>query len=179
MSLLLAGTLFAAIAVIPASAQNGSSNAVVSDFLKVYSTSSGKVVQLADAIPEDAYNWRPAEGVRSVGEAILHVAGSNYFFATKLGAHMPEGVDPRSFDPSAMSKDEMIAALKASVEFMKNTLSSMGTDTLNEEIDMFGDTATKRQMIFAVGDHTGEHLGQLIAYARSNNVTPPWSRSDN
>jgi hypothetical protein len=29
--------------------------------------------------------------------------------------------------------------------------------------------------ILTVG-HLHEHLGQLIAYARSNNVVPPWSK---
>jgi hypothetical protein len=30
--------------------------------------------------------------------------------------------------------------------------------------------------MLATVTHLHEHLGQLIAYARSNNVEPPWSR---
>ena len=33
-----------------------------------------KFVQLAEAFPADKYAWRPAPGVRSVGEAFMHVA---------------------------------------------------------------------------------------------------------
>jgi hypothetical protein len=33
-------------------------------------------------------------------------------------------------------------------------------------------------MITALAEHCHEHLGQLIAYARMNGVTPPWSKTD-
>ncbi|MBA3341944.1 MAG: hypothetical protein H0T48_08910 [Gemmatimonadaceae bacterium] len=47
---------------------------------------------------------------------------------------------------------------------------------LNQNIKFFGqDWSRQRAMILTV-THLHEHLGQLIAYARSNNVTPPWSR---
>jgi hypothetical protein len=29
--------------------------------------------------------------------------------------------------------------------------------------------------MMVLASHAHEHLGQAIAYARSNNVTPPWS----
>jgi hypothetical protein len=35
---------------------------------------------------------------------------------------------------------------------------------------------TTRATWIATVTHLHEHLGQLIAYARSNNVTPPWSK---
>jgi len=35
---------------------------------------------------------------------------------------------------------------------------------------------TRRAMWIGATTHLHEHLGQLIAYARSNGVVPPWSR---
>ena len=35
---------------------------------------------------------------------------------------------------------------------------------------------TTRGVWIVTATHLHEHLGQLIAYARSNNVTPPWSK---
>ena len=52
-----------------------------------------QVIQLAEAFSEEQYDWRPAEGVNSVGEALLHVAGGNYFLASKMGFAPPEDVD--------------------------------------------------------------------------------------
>src|SRR6266545_3794657 len=38
-----------------------------------------KIVDLAQAVPAEKYGWRPAEGVRSVSEVYMHIAGANYF----------------------------------------------------------------------------------------------------
>ena len=45
----------------------------------------GQVVALAEAFSEEQYDWRPTEGVNSVAEALLHVAGGNYYLASKMG----------------------------------------------------------------------------------------------
>ena len=59
---------------------------------------ANKLISLAEAIPAEKYDWRPAEGVRSVGEVVAHVAGANYFFPTFVGTDIPEGIDARSFE---------------------------------------------------------------------------------
>lgn len=151
--------------------------AVVTDFLNVYTMSTDKVAQLADAIPNDSYDWRPEEGVRSVREVVLHVAAANYFFASVLDIQAPEGVNPQTMEQSGMSKSEAIAALKESMTFINNSLSEMSMEELETKIDFFGNEVTKRQAMLAMGGHASEHLGQLIAYARMNDVTPPWSQS--
>jgi len=44
-----------------------------------------KIVDLAHAIPESSYDWRPAEGVRSVAQALVHVAGENPGIISRTG----------------------------------------------------------------------------------------------
>jgi len=156
-------------------AQNNN-EAVTVDFLNVYNTTTGKTVQLADAFPDDTYNWRPAEEIRSVRESILHIASGNYFFGTMLGISSPEGIDPSTLEQSNMTKAEAIAALKESVTYINEGIKNISAEDFETKIDFFGNEITKRQAMFILGDHAAEHLGQLIAYARSNGVTPPWSR---
>jgi hypothetical protein len=48
-----------------------------------------KVVGLAKAMPESAYDWRPGSGVRSTSEVFIHVAADNYFAAAKMGTAVP------------------------------------------------------------------------------------------
>ncbi|HQV31299.1 MAG TPA: DinB family protein [Calditrichia bacterium] len=146
------------------------------DFMKLYGFTSGKMVQLAEAIPAEKYDWRPADGVRSVKESVLHAAAANYFMANFLGTPIPEGVDARNLEKSVESKDDAIAALKASMEHVKGAIASLKPGDWNTEIEFFGMSGTKRFLVFIVGDHAAEHLGQLIAYARMNGVTPPWSK---
>ncbi len=174
-SLSITSFLFLLLA-IPLPAQDEANDAMKTDFLNVYSYTSGKAAQLATAIPEDKFDWRPAEGVRSVKESVLHMAGANYFFGSMLGTAMPEGVDPRGFEKSGMTKDEAIATLNKSVEFAQQAVKNLSAEQANEKIDFFGNEVTRRQAMFILGDHAAEHLGQLIAYARSNDVVPPWSQ---
>lgn len=183
MSVICTGMIIAVtltIAPPPATAQNGAaSDAFVSDFLSIYTTATDKMVQLGNAIPEESYSWRPNEGVRSVKETILHVTSANYFFGSQLGADIPEGIDPQAIEQSDMSKEEAIDALKKSVDFAQMAVKNMPEEEMNTELTLFGQPFTKRQIVFILGDHAAEHLGQLIAYARMNDVVPPWSQAAN
>jgi len=157
-------------------AQEKKESAFLSDFLKTYNGATGKVTQLAEAIPQGKYDWRPAEGIRSVQESILHIAQANYFFLTFLGAEAPEGIDLQNFDKSGGSKEEVIAKFNKSVENTTAFLGNIDESVFDEKVDFFGNEMTKRQIILTIGEHAAEHLGGLIAYARSNDVVPPWSK---
>lgn len=133
-----------------------------------------QVVQLAQAFSEEQYDWRPMEGVVSVGEALLHIAGGNYFLASKLGFAPPEDVDMMNLG-KITGKKNIIAALKKSNAFVLDKIVMVETGTLNEEVDFGFAKMNKLGGLLAIMEHNGEHKGQLIAYARSNGVTPPWS----
>ena len=46
---------------------------------------------------------------------------------------------------------------------------------LDAMTNMFGNQVTKRTVMSVMVSHMHEHLGQSIAYARTNGVVPPWS----
>ena len=140
----------------------------------MFAYASGQIESLAEAIPEDKYDWSPSEGVRSVKDAILHVAGANYFFMTKLGFEAPEGVDMMTLG-NTEGKDNVIKILKESNAFAKEKITMVETGSLGEKVEMpFGDF-NRMSTLLLVMEHTGEHKGQLIAYARANGIAPPWS----
>lgn len=141
----------------------------------VLTGNQAQVVQLAEAFSEDQYNWRPAEGVNSVAEALLHVAGANYYLASKMGFAPPEDVDMMGLS-KITGKDNIIAALKKSNEFVLDKIMMVETGQLNEEVDFGFAKMNKMGGLLAMMEHNGEHKGQLIAYARSNGVVPPWSK---
>lgn len=134
-----------------------------------------QVVQLAEAFSDEQYDWRPMDGVNSVGEALLHVAGGNYFLASKMGFAPPEDVDMMKLG-EIKGKENIIAALKKSNEFVLAKIMEVETASLNEEVDFGFIKMNKLGGLLAIMEHNGEHKGQLIAYARSNNVVPPWSQ---
>lgn len=140
-----------------------------------FATAADKIVQLAAAIPADRYDWAPMDGVATVGGILIHITGANYYIANALGTPVPAGVDPRNLGQGA-SKEELIALYEASVRHAQRAILAVSAEAMQEEIDVFGSKAPRAQLVMILADHTHEHLGQLIAYARSNHVTPPWSQ---
>jgi uncharacterized damage-inducible protein DinB len=105
-----------------------------------------------------------------------HVASANYFFPTLWGGTVPAGVDPQSLE-KAMSgdKDKTIDTLQKSFDNVREAIKAVPEADLNRKIKIFGHDATVRDAMMIVVTHGHEHLGQSIAYARSNGVVPPWS----
>lgn len=142
-----------------------------------------KMLDLARAIPEDKYSWRPAPGVRSVGEVLMHVAADNYLMPAAIGfpadpATGVKGNDYKTavaFEKRAMNKAGTIAELEKSFAFVKKSLSDTAGDKLSAPVSMFGMNLTAQKAWIMTTTHVHEHLGQLIAYARSNGIAPPWS----
>lgn len=134
-----------------------------------------KLVALAEATPADKFAWRPAEGVRSMGEVFAHVAGGNYFLPTFWGSKVPDGIDPRGFEKAGGDKAKTIDTLKKSFDHLKQQIQALSQADLDKQIKMFGRDATVRDTVLVLATHGHEHLGQAIAYARSNGIKPPWS----
>jgi uncharacterized damage-inducible protein DinB len=143
-----------------------------------------KIVGLAKALPEAAYAWRPAPGVRTVGEVLLHVASDNYFLPAAMGATPPgaTGINGKdyqttvTFEKRKLTRAQIISELEASFAFLKTSMNAVQDSQLSAPIEVFGQKMTNRSLWIGTTTHLHEHLGQLIAYARSNNVTPPWSK---
>jgi len=136
----------------------------------------GRIVQLAEAIPEEKYTWRPDEGVRSVAESLLHVAAANYFIMMTSGHTPPEGVDIMTLEKSTTKKADVIAAIKASYEYARAGVGTMTKKSLDDAVDFpFPGEYNKRSALMVVTGHCEEHMGQMVAYARMNGIAPPWS----
>jgi uncharacterized damage-inducible protein DinB len=134
-----------------------------------------KLTSLAEATPADKFSWRPGTGVRSVGEVYMHVASANYFLPTFWGATPAAGVDPRTLEKDGGDKAKTIAALNASFDYLKQAINSVSDADLSKPIKMFGRDATAVGAMMVAAAHAHEHLGQSIAYARTNSIVPPWS----
>lgn len=143
-----------------------------------------KIVGLAKAMPDASYAWRPMPGVRSVGEAFTHVAADNFFLPTALGATPPattgiSGTDYKTveaYEKKPRSRAEIIAEVEQSFAFMKKAMADTPDAKMDQTLKMFGRDSSVRTTWVMTVTHVHEHLGQLIAYARSNKITPPWSK---
>jgi len=146
------------------------------EFAGMLEFNSGRVLALAEAIPAEKYDWQPAEGVRSVGQSMMHIASANYFFGMKMGATPPDGVDVMTLEKSVTGKENIVEALKNSYAYVMEAGKGVADENFQDEVEFpNGMKFNKRMAMMIAISHCGEHMGQLVAYARMNEITPPWS----
>jgi uncharacterized damage-inducible protein DinB len=176
------GTLALVLAFsTPAAAQR---EGLMGDFIRDVEDVRTKVIDLAKAMPAGAFDWRPGQGVRSTSEVLMHVAADNYFLPAAMGTSAPPetGINGKeyktaaAFEKKPMSRDQVIAEVEKSFAFLKKSMEGFPDEKMNAPLDAFGQKTTNRALWLSTTTHLHEHLGQLIAYARSNNITPPWSK---
>jgi uncharacterized damage-inducible protein DinB len=149
------------------------------EFLAQLQDVAGKLVELAGAVPQSRFTWRPGRGVRSVAEVYLHVAAGNYALPAFGGYKPPADVDLKSLETSTTDKATIIAALDRSFDHVRNLVQTIPDADLDKPVTMFGTMRTTvRGMLMTLANHQHEHLGQSIAYARMNRVVPPWTLAE-
>jgi uncharacterized damage-inducible protein DinB len=134
-----------------------------------------KFVRLAEAIPAEKYTWRPAPDVRSVAEVFLHVSAANYNLYKLVGTPPPAGFEVKGFEKSTTDKAKIVATLKDSFDHARKAITAMPDADLEKSLDWFGGKNTERGILLFIVRHGAEHLGQSIAYARNDGITPPWT----
>jgi len=140
-----------------------------------------KMLQLANAFPEDKYAWRPGAGVRSVGEAFMHVASEYYVFTPMAyGAARSPVIPPgpesfKKFEASS-TKADVLKNLNDGFAYMRTNLMALPPERITGTQKLFGGERTIIETSTIMTADLHEHLGQLIAYARVNGIKPPWSK---
>ena len=168
---------FLSVLIVPVNSQDKlSANQFKIDFFKVFDSSSGKMIELANAFPAEDYDWRPTENTRSIKETLMHITGTHYYLASKLNYPTPDGIEPGDLAESAKSKKEVLVTLSKSIEHARLAIEKIDDKQLLEKVNFFGGKETRQRVVLQVGEHMAEHLGQLVVYARLREVIPPWSR---
>jgi uncharacterized damage-inducible protein DinB len=150
----------------------------LAEFDGQFNASAGKLVALAKAMPAEAYDWAPMEGVASVAEVYMHIARYNYFYPeTAMGVESPMGrAEYDRWEDEVRDKDQAVEILAESMEHVRSVAAGMSAEDLNEITRLYGRNVGQWAVLLQLVTHMNEHLGQSIAYARMNQVVPPWSR---
>jgi uncharacterized damage-inducible protein DinB len=153
------------------------------DLLGVYSYTQKQVLDLLEAMPQKKFDWRPAPGVRSVAETYLHIAFANYGMVKMATGKEPPAesgwsMDPAKWDKKTKDKAEIKKVLEDSFAFAHSAIGALPDADLDKKVNFFGNETTVRSVLIILTSHLNEHLGQSVAYARANKITPPWSKGD-
>jgi uncharacterized damage-inducible protein DinB len=120
------------------------------------------------------YDWKPGAGVRSVGDVFNLIVTENALLVETLtGASGGRGDGSGA---QIIAPEKLQDALKTSYANVQKAIEGLSDADLKAPVKLFGREMTKEGAVrFLFGDQH-EHLGQSIAYARSNGVVPPWSK---
>jgi hypothetical protein len=144
-----------------------------------------EIMPLMKEVPEAVYGFAPKQGaftkVRTFGEQAKHVATVNYMVAAAaLGEKPPVDLGQGENGPANIkSKDEIVKFLADSFAYAHKAMNSL---TAKNQLDMVKapfqgapDMARAGVANIAIG-HVFDHYGQMVVYARMNNIVPPASR---
>jgi len=167
--------LLLVLASAPARADEPTATGFKGELLHNVDDVASKLSDLATATPADKFTYRPEDGVRSTAEVFLHVSRGNYMFPGIFGVKAPEGMDLKNLEKSTTDKAQVQKALAASFDFVRAAIRGIPDDGWDRSVTLFGKPATVRAVCLTMVTHMHEHLGQSIAYARVNHITPPWT----
>lgn len=152
-----------------------------------------QILALADSIPEEAYGWRPAEDARSFSAVLVHIAAANLMLLYRADSVMPvvmefcgsiegEGVQQwlamvhkgLETEKTLTAKSAVRDLLDRSFEAVRESFATTADNELEHLRDLSGEVTTMRRIYLRILVHTGEHMGQAIAYARTMGFQVPW-----
>ena len=107
------------------------------EFIAEVDSVGKKLTNLAGAMPQEKYGWRPAPGIRSVSEVYVHVAGGNYLLPSFMGVKVPEGIN-RDMEKTVTEKAKVIETLKKSLEHVRSVAENMSDADLDKKVKFFG-----------------------------------------
>jgi hypothetical protein len=143
-----------------------------------------QVVEAAEAMPEDKYNFSPEslniaggeyKGVRTFAVQVKHVAASNYFIWSPLtGDKLPEGLKDGNGPENLKTKADIIRFLKDSFALGHKAAATLTTENMLQAPER---SKSPRLQLATFGvAHAYDHYGQMVEYLRMNGIVPPASR---
>ncbi len=139
---------------------------------EAYGFLKGVLLRSAEKMPEENYNFKPTDAVRSFGQVLGHVADSQYTFCSRvLGEKNPA---PK-IEQTKTSKADLIAALKDAFAYCDKAYDGMTDASATQTVKLFGGDMPKPVVLTVNNMHTVEHYGNLITYLRLKNIVPPSS----
>ncbi len=119
---------------------------------------NGWVVKAAEMVPEDKYNYRPVDSVRTFGQLVAHITDSYNYFCARGAGNNVEWSD--AVEKGNTDKATLLPKLKQAV------------DRCNEAYK--GSNGRFGPLLGNVG-HTSLHYGNIITYMRLLGMKPPSS----
>jgi uncharacterized damage-inducible protein DinB len=166
---LVIGCVVALIAPSAVSAQSASPT-IVKELVANWQRAATDLIDVAEAMPEEKYGYKPTPEEATFRDQLVHVAGIAQRFVDTA-----KGTKSEEHPHKDMKKAEVIGMLKQTLQAGQETLGSLTDAQLLEQVKFpFGDRMVTR-FTFWMGPlyQFRNHHGQLVVYLRLNGIVPP------
>lgn len=142
-------------------------------YLPVWQEAAWHCLEVAKAMPEDLYSYKPTEISKTFGEQMVHIAAATKLLTQRYVQGLE--VKPNTPDASKMSKEEILDLLQASLTYTKRVVETIEQVQLDETCKMYhsGNTVSRAFALFYVQDHMANHRAKSNLYLRMNGIDPP------
>jgi uncharacterized damage-inducible protein DinB len=161
------------LSAMPALAQSPAANQNVANARMLWEEVSRYIAQSAADVPESLYGYKPTPEVRSFGEILGHVAGSETMFCAIALGEKPPAED--AVERAAKTKAALMAALKTASAYCARAYKQTDAAT-TPMVDLFGEQRSRLYVLLANATHDNEHYGNIVTYMRLNKLVPPSSK---
>lgn len=143
------------------------------EFLERWETSREYTLAVAEAMPEEAYHYKPTEEEMSFAEQLMHLAVviDWHAFAKADGQEYRPRWD--EFKAEERSKKEIMEIVSREFQRATELISGFDPERLVETGTYARFTRTRRQFFMLLADHVTHHRAQLLVYLRLKGITPP------
>lgn len=142
-------------------------------YLPVWLEAKKHCLEVAKAMPQELYGYRPTEVSKSFAEQMVHIG----YTIELLTKRYVQGMDvkPNTPDASKMTKEEIIQLLEKGFDYTTKVIQSIDQDQLDETCVMYhsGNTVSRAFALFYVQDHITNHRAKANLYLRMNTIEPP------
>lgn len=159
---------------------------LLDEALESWSFTRAGVIAEAESIPADQWEFRPAEGARSVAELVHHIAESALMASGELNRAdgdflrkpFPEILEEHAGHMSGTRDPaSLIHLLRESFDEMETRFRASGELFMLQTIRRFdGLPGTRLAWLWHAVDHESYHRGQLAMYVRMTGRTPALTR---
>ena len=151
----------------------GKPASAVADARALFKEASDYIIQSAVDFPEAKYGFKPTPAVRSFGEIVGHVAGSQAMFCAIALGEKPPAED--AVEKSATTKAALIEAMRATTSGCARAYAQSDA-AATAMVDLFGAQRSRLYTLLSNAMHDNEHYGNLVTYLRMNGMVPPSSK---
>lgn len=139
-------------------------------FLEKWENSKNYLIAIAEAMPEESYDFKPTERQMSFKEQLIHIKGNMDWLSN---AYFTDIAYKKEKKELPKTKKDAINDLEKTFNSVSEIIKNTPDENLQETVDFFAGPKSKLQILNLLQDHVTHHRGQLIVYLNLNSIEPP------